>query len=172
MERNEHLILVNENAICDIETLIEWLHAVDELSFWRNAALVKPIGGRDENYLRLTFRSHIKDLNSPGVFDGAERLWNYFWKRLLFKIDHGKEAFCVAANNVSIIQDQRNVSELMLHTFTNNLCEKFILLMAVNLNSASAWCQSASEAHENLISWSLDGVEFAATRADHMDWLG
>ena len=44
--------------------------------------------------------------------------------------------------------------------------------MAVDLNSTSAICQSALEAHENLILRCLDGVKAAAARADHLDWLG
>ena len=103
LERDKHLIFINEHAVRHIVTLVEWLHAVNELSFWCHTALVQPIGSGDEDNLRLALGSHSKDFNAPSVFNWAKGLRTDLWNSILLKIYHGEEAFYMATNDEGVV---------------------------------------------------------------------
>ena len=77
----------------------------------------------------------------------------------------------MTANNELVVDYEGQVSELLVQAFKNHLLQELILLLAVDLHSAGALRESASEAHENLIFRELDCVKALAPRLNHSDWF-
>ena len=74
-------------------------------------------------------------------------------------------------NKELVVDYERQVRELFVQAFKNHLLQELILFLAVDLHSAGALHQSASEAHEDLIFRELDCVKSLAPRLNHSDWF-
>lgn len=104
LEGQKNFIVIDLNTICDINSLVVWLHAVHKVARRSYDALKQAIGRGQKDDLRFTFCMHGLNLDAPDVINLANRSINDL-AALISNVGNSDDAIVVTAHQ-ELVQNQ------------------------------------------------------------------
>lgn len=168
LQGQENFIVINFYTISDINTLVEWLHAVHKMTRGSYHALKEAIGRRQKDHLRSIFGMQGLDLDAPDVIHLANRSI-YDLADTSFSICHSDGSIAVTAHQ-KLVPYQWKVCKHTSNQLSDDLL-LFLIPIVISLDNAIRLCHRSHKAHENLIVSGLEGIKTATAGGNCLYWI-